>query len=128
MFSGLRHLLPTGRHAHHFFAAISFITSISRSASATRLLSAATSALRRRAGPCRAAGGDRLLEGVVVWRSEIEDLERAVTVAAIDPAAIRRNTIGPRFIVVHRAVRIKHDANEAAQRALPLEAVRVDDL
>lgn len=30
--SRIRHLLATGRHAYHFFAAISFITSISRSA------------------------------------------------------------------------------------------------
>jgi hypothetical protein len=30
----IRHLLATGRHAYHFFAAISFITSISVNAGA----------------------------------------------------------------------------------------------
>lgn len=39
----IRHLLATGRHAYHFFAAISFITSISRSRSATSFFSRAFS-------------------------------------------------------------------------------------
>src|SRR3546814_836145 len=40
----IRHLLPTDRHAHHFFAATSFITSISRSRSATSFFRRAFSA------------------------------------------------------------------------------------
>src|SRR5689334_22813318 len=40
----IHHLLPASRHAHHFFAATSFITSISRSRSATSFFSRAFSA------------------------------------------------------------------------------------
>src|SRR5690606_12675824 len=45
------HPSPASRHAHHFFAAISFITSISRSRSASSFLSfafSASSCLKRR--------------------------------------------------------------------------------
>ena len=47
----IRHLQSAGRHAHHFFALISFITSISRSRSATSFFSRAfsdSSCVRRR--------------------------------------------------------------------------------
>jgi hypothetical protein len=40
----IRNLTPTSRHAHQFFAATSFITSISRSRSATSFFSRAFSA------------------------------------------------------------------------------------
>ncbi len=40
----IRNLTPTGRHAHQFFAATSFMTSISRSRSATSFFSRAFSA------------------------------------------------------------------------------------
>src|SRR5262249_60305485 len=40
----IRNLPPTGRHAHQFFAATSFMTSISRSRSATSFFSRAFSA------------------------------------------------------------------------------------
>src|SRR4051812_37943043 len=48
---GAGHLLTARRHAHHFFALISFITSISRSRSATSFFSrafSASSCFRRR--------------------------------------------------------------------------------
>jgi len=41
---------------------------------------------------------------------------------------MRRNSIWPRFIVVHGVVWIEHDADESAQDSLPLETVGVDDL
>src|SRR5262249_60430642 len=42
--SAIRHLPPASRHAHQFFAATSFITSISRSRSTTSFFSRAFSA------------------------------------------------------------------------------------
>src|SRR3546814_18607172 len=59
----IRHLLPTDRHAHHFFAATSFITSISRSRSATsffRRAFSASSCFSRRRTEMRRVGKERL--------------------------------------------------------------------
>src|SRR6516162_329754 len=59
---------------------------------------------------------------------EIDDLERAVTVTTVKPAAVRRHAIGSRNVVVHRARSVELDADETADRLLKRVLLCVDDV
>ena len=69
------------------------------------------------------------LIALAVRRIEINHLERAVTVAGIEPAAMGRNAVRPGEVVVDGArVELSYDADKAPDGPFELEGLGVDDI